>query len=206
VQLWWMLGSHSRRWLTEYLRGSIKQYELVELSLATVRLDHPCGIISSMERRVNVRGIVVDENGRVFAVKHRDRNTGGESDYWAIPGGGLDVGESMEDGLMREFEEELGVKPVLGRLLFMQQFIFTHRNGKQSEKMELFFHVMNTMDFQYGIDLSATSHGHELARVNFIDPASSDLLPDFLQKIDLRHHIDTSQPALFVNNLKELSR
>lgn len=155
-----------------------------------------------MERRVTVRGIVADDNGRVFAVKHRDRDTGAESDFWAIPGGGLDVGESLDEGLVREFEEEIGIKPVIGRLLFMQQFIFTHRNGSLSEKMEFFFHIENTIDFQHDIDLSKTSHGHELARVAFIDPAISDLLPDFLQKVEVRSHIDTNQPVLVINNLK----
>lgn len=159
-----------------------------------------------MERRINIRGIVADENGHIIAVKHRDRNTGGESDYWAIPGGGLDIGEALDNGLAREFEEELGIKPIIGRLLFMQQFIFTHHNGNQSEQMELFYHVTNTADFQRDIDLSATSHGHELAHVEFIDPAASDLLPDFLQKVDVRNHIDTNHPVLFVNNLKEPSR
>lgn len=163
-------------------------------------------IIKVMERRINIRGIVADDNGHVFAVKHRDRNTNEESDFWAIPGGGLDIGESLDNGLVREFEEELGIKPTIGRLLFMQQFIFTHRNGNQSEKMELFFHVTNTVDFERDIDLSATSHGHELVRVAFIDPATSDLLPDFLQKVDVRKHIDTNQPVLFVNNLQEPSR
>lgn len=159
-----------------------------------------------MERRINVRGIVTDTNGHIFAVKHRDRDTGGESDFWAIPGGGLDVGESLDEGLIREFEEELGINPIIGRLLFMQQFIFTHRGGNQSEKMEFFFHVTNTADFLHDVDLSATTHGHELARVAFIDPTVSDLLPAFLQDIDIRTHIDTNQPVLFVNNLQEPSR
>ncbi|AHB41989.1 hypothetical protein RAAC3_TM7C00001G0121 [Candidatus Saccharibacteria bacterium RAAC3_TM7_1] len=88
----------------------------------------------------------------------------------------------------------------------MQQFIFTHRNGKQSEKMELLFHVTNTADFQRDIDLSATSHGRELTRVSFIDPATSDLLPDFLQKVNIRSHINTNQPVLLINNLREHSR
>jgi len=154
-----------------------------------------------MERRVNVRGIIVDDNGHIFAVKHRDQDTGGESDFWAIPGGGLDVGESLSEGLMREFEEELGIRPVIGRLLFMQQFIFTHHSGSQLEKMEFFFHVTNTADFLRDIDLSTTSHGQELTRVVFINPTVSDLLPDFLQKIDVRNHIDTNQPVLLVDNL-----
>ena len=159
-----------------------------------------------MERRINIRGIVADDNGHILAVKHRDRDTNGESDFWAIPGGGLDIGESLNDGLVREFEEELGIKPTIGRLLFIQQFIFAHRNGKQSEKMELFFHITNTVDFVRDIDLSATSHGHEIARVGFVDPTTSDLLPDFLQKVDIREHIDTNQPVLFVNNIQEASR
>jgi 8-oxo-dGTP pyrophosphatase MutT (NUDIX family) len=159
-----------------------------------------------MERRINVRGIAVDDKGYIFAVKHRDNNTNGESDFWAIPGGGLDATESLNDGLVREFEEELGIKPKIGRLLFMQQFIFTHRDGSQSEKMELFFHVTNTSEFQSDIDLASTSHGHELARVAFIDPTNSDILPDFLQRIDIRSHIDTNQPVLVVNNLNETSR
>lgn len=159
-----------------------------------------------MERRINIRGIVVDDNGHIFAVKHRDRSTGGESEYWAVPGGGLDIGEALDDGLIREFEEELRIKATVGRLLFMQQFIFTHRDGSQSEKMELFFHVTNTSDFQREINLAATSRGHELARVAFIDPAVSDILPDFLQKVDIRSYIDSNQPVLFVNNLQESSR
>lgn len=159
-----------------------------------------------MERRINTRGIVVNDEGHIFAVKHRDRDTDGESKFWAIPGGGLDTGESLEAGLVREFEEELGIKPRLGRLLFIQQFIFTHRDGRQSEKMELFFHILNIEDFQYDIDLSTTSHGHELARVAFIDPTASDILPDFLQTVDLIKHINTNQPVLTINNLQEPSR
>lgn len=161
---------------------------------------------NKIERRVTVRGIVADENGHVFAVKHTDRNTGGESEFWALPGGGLDIGESLTDGLTREFEEELGIVPEIGRLLFVQQFRYTHRTGKQTEKMEFFFHVSNTNEFQSDIDLSKTSHGHELARVAFIDPASSDLLPDFLQTTSLREFIDTNQPVRFVNNLDRESR
>lgn len=158
-----------------------------------------------MERRVNIRGIVADDAGRIFAVKHKDKDTDGESDFWAIPGGGLDIGESINDGLVREFKEELGIVPKIGRLLFMQQFIFTHRNGNKSEKMELFYHVTNHDDFNE-IDLSTTSHGHELSRVAFVDPSATDLLPDFLQKIEIRNYIDSNQPVLLVDNLNKDSR
>ncbi len=157
-----------------------------------------------MERRVNVRGIVTDENGRIFAVKHRDHATGEESTFWATPGGGLDNRESLHDGLIREFTEEVGVVPTIGQLLFVHQFIAHHRDGRSTEKLEFFFHVTNTADFQKDIDLSTTSHGYELTRVAFITPSENDLLPAFLQTVGIQHHhIATSQPVLFVNNLNE---
>lgn len=154
-----------------------------------------------MERRVNVRGITIDDAGRIFAVKHRDYQTGAESPFWATPGGGLDVGESLHDGLVREYVEELGITPIIGQLLFVHQFIAHHRDGRSTEKLEFFFHVTNTTDFQKDIDLSTTSHGHELTRAAFITASESDLLPTFLQTTDIQQHIATSQPVLFINNL-----
>ncbi len=161
---------------------------------------------ASMERRVNVRGIAVDDNGHVFAVKHRDRHTRGESEYWATVGGGLNSGESLHDGIIREFIEEIGITPTVGKLLFVQQFIAHHRDGRQTEKLEFFFHITNTTDFATDIDLSKTSHGHELVRVAFIDPTISDVLPLFLQTTDINKYVNSDQPVLFINNLNESYR
>lgn len=159
-----------------------------------------------MERRINVRGVVVDDEGKVFAVKHRDRHDGSESKYWAIPGGGLDPRESLLDGLSREFIEEIGIAPVIGRLLFMQQFIAYHRDGRETEKMELFYHIENTRDFQQPIDLSKTSHGFELARAAFVPTIGNFILPTFLQQTNVREFIASNQPVLYVNNLNEPSQ
>ena len=52
------------------------------------------------KRRVNVRGIIWRE-GKILAVKHKDPD-GTESSYWAVPGGGLDLLEWVEDGVQRE--------------------------------------------------------------------------------------------------------
>lgn len=70
-------------------------------------------------RRIAVRGIAF-EDGKLFAVKHKEKMV--PSDFWAIPGGGLDPGESLEDGLHREMIEEMGVAPKIGKLLFIQQY------------------------------------------------------------------------------------
>lgn len=159
-----------------------------------------------MERRINVRGVILNDEGHIFAVKHRDRHTGGESEYWATIGGGLDPAESLQDGVIREFVEEIGITPIVGKLLFVHQFIAYHRDGKKTDKLEFFFHIANAADFAAEINLSETSHGHELVRVGFVDSRNNDLLPAFLQTVDLNEYVQTDKPVLFVNNLNESYR
>lgn len=151
------------------------------------------------ERRINARAIIFDDN-KLFAVTHRTHD-GGESDYWATPGGGIDSGEFVETGLQRELQEELGVAAKIGRLLFIQQFQHIRQDGKPQEKYEFFFHIENPEDFQ-GIDLAATRDGEiELVRAEFIDPREVHLLPRFLQEVDIQAHIDGTQPVFIANEL-----
>lgn len=139
-------------------------------------------------RRIAVRGIVF-EDGKLFAVKHKEKD-GTEANFWAIPGGGLDPGESLHDGLHREMIEEMGIAPRVGKLLFVQQYHIEKR-----EFLEFFFHIENTDEYR-AVDLSATTHGHiELSRCEFIDPASEYVLPAFLQAIDIEAQISSHQPV-----------
>lgn len=131
-----------------------------------------------MNRRVAVRGIVTND-GKMLAVrlkKYAGRATGkDDNDYWCTPGGGVDVGEPLLLALEREMIEELGVKPGIGKLLYVQQFV----HG-DTEQMEFFFHITNGSDYQQ-IDLSATTHGTiEIETVDFIDPTAVRTLPTFL--------------------------
>jgi 8-oxo-dGTP pyrophosphatase MutT (NUDIX family) len=55
--------------------------------------------------------IVTDEHGRILLVKRRD-NT-----LWALPGGGHDIGESIEQTAIREVKEETGLDVEVTRLV-----------------------------------------------------------------------------------------
>ncbi len=56
---------------------------------------------------VAVAGIVVDREGRVLLVKHSEAKRGGFwYGKWICPGGRLEVGESLADGVAREIREE----------------------------------------------------------------------------------------------------
>lgn len=52
---------------------------------------------------VSVAAAVVDDQGRVLAVRRRDNG------HWEPPGGILELGETIQEGLVREVLEETGV-------------------------------------------------------------------------------------------------
>src|SRR5690348_1354357 len=51
---------------------------------------------------VSVAAAVIDAHGRALAIRRTDNNR------WEPPGGVLELDESIEDGLVREVEEETG--------------------------------------------------------------------------------------------------
>lgn len=62
-------------------------------------------MISGGQRHsVSVAGVVIDEDGRCLIAQRRDNG------HWEPPGGVLEVGETVADGLRREVREETGLE------------------------------------------------------------------------------------------------
>ncbi|MDF2260988.1 NUDIX hydrolase [Streptantibioticus ferralitis] len=56
---------------------------------------------------MSVAGVIVDDRGRALLVQRRDNG------HWEPPGGVLEAGETVPDGLRREVWEETGIKIAL---------------------------------------------------------------------------------------------
>lgn len=54
--------------------------------------------------RISLKALIVDSAGRVLMVKEKGR------DWWGLPGGGMDHGESIHDCLARELAEEVNLR------------------------------------------------------------------------------------------------
>lgn len=138
---------------------------------------------------VTVRAICI-KNGKLFCVKNTAYRTGKPSEFWCVPGGGVDEGEDLVTALKREIKEELGIEAKVGKLLCIQEYF-----DKRLQKfyLEFFYHVTNADDFT-NIDLSKTSHGEEeIAEFGFIDTTKEFVLPKFLATESFED--PTSQPV-----------
>jgi len=69
-------------------------------------------------------GAVIVRDGRALIVKRAHEPRKGE---WSLPGGHLDLGESLEDAVRREVREETGLEITLGPVI--ETFDRVHRDA-----------------------------------------------------------------------------
>ncbi len=114
-----------------------------------------------------VRGVVLD-GGKVLMCELARA----EARFWCLPGGTLEEGETLREGLIREMVEEMGVKPDVGPLVSAQEIFTT--DGRHV--LDFIFLVRNVEDYR-NLDLSKATHSFEHFAVEFLD--LSDFFGDF---------------------------
>jgi len=72
-------------------------------------------------------GAVIVRDGLVLIVRRANPPMQGE---WSIPGGALDLGEKLRDGVAREVREETGLEVEVGPVLDVFDSIFPDAEGR----------------------------------------------------------------------------
>ena len=99
--------------------------------------------LSELRIRPAARAVVLDPDGRILLVRFEFPT----QTVWATPGGGIENGESHEDAIRRELEEETGlvdaqVGPPLWSRLHVIPFIGGQWDGQQEQ-----YHLVRTPSF-----------------------------------------------------------
>jgi 8-oxo-dGTP diphosphatase len=78
----------------------------------------------SKRLRVRVAALIENEAGEILLIKQKKKN----KDYWLLPGGGIEFGESAESSLKRELQEELSLELQSSEFLLLNESIDPNGN------------------------------------------------------------------------------
>jgi 8-oxo-dGTP pyrophosphatase MutT (NUDIX family) len=88
--------------------------------------------LQELFHRVSAYAVIIEEN-QILMVKTSNNK-------WYFPGGGVDIGETLQDGVKREAWEELGVEVVVGPLLYADDVVYFHDPiGNAAQLVRLFY-------------------------------------------------------------------
>ena len=86
---------------------------------------------------IRVYGILSDSEGRILISHERIKNQA----CVKFPGGGLEYGEGLKDGLMREFQEELNLNVRVDELLFITDFFIQSAFRSEDQIVSIYYRV-----------------------------------------------------------------
>ncbi|MDQ3076205.1 MAG: NUDIX domain-containing protein [bacterium] len=116
--------------------------------------------------KIRCRGIIIDKE-EILVVEHPGQ------EYFAFPGGKLELGEGVLECMEREIIEELGIKPTIGRLLYVNTFV-----SGGIHTTEFLFEILNGLDYR-DFEKQDRTHAFELAEVAWVNKdTDARILPE----------------------------
>ncbi|MFD7235003.1 NUDIX hydrolase [Streptomyces syringium] len=129
---------------------------------------------------VAASAVVTDLHGRILLQRRRD------NDLWALPGGGMDMGDSLPGAAVREVKEETGLDVEITGLV-----------GTYTDPRHVIAYSDGEVRRQFNVCFTARITGGELAisdestEVRFVAPAELEALPmHHTQRLRLTHFLE----------------
>ncbi len=81
-----------------------------------------------MEKRVSSRAIIIEDGKLLAMFRRKVKKDGSIKEYYVIPGGGLEDGETLEENVIRELKEEFNVDIEVVKFLGTEEYDDTIAN------------------------------------------------------------------------------
>ncbi|MBO8188765.1 NUDIX hydrolase [Streptomyces spirodelae] len=129
---------------------------------------------------VAASAVVTDENGRILLQRRRD------NDLWALPGGGMELSESLPNCAVREVQEETGLEVEITGLV-----------GTYTDPRHIIAYSDGEVRRQFNVCFTARITGGELAvsdestDLRFATPSEIDALAiHHTQRLRIQHFLE----------------
>jgi ADP-ribose pyrophosphatase YjhB (NUDIX family) len=124
--------------------------------------------------------LVVDDHGRVLMQRRSD------SGNWSLPGGIMDIGETLGQCVIREVKEETGLDIELTGLLGIYtdpSHVIAYTDGEIRQEFNI--------TYLGRVTGGTITVSHESTEVRFVDPTEFDHIPIHdTVRLRLRHHAE----------------
>ncbi|MEU4794314.1 NUDIX domain-containing protein [Streptomyces sp. NPDC023327] len=129
---------------------------------------------------VAASAVVTDEDGRILMQRRRD------NDLWALPGGGMDMTDSLPGAAVREVKEETGLDVEITGLV-----------GTYTDPRHVIAYTDGEVRRQFNVCFTARRVGGELeisnesTELRFVAPADLESLPmHHTQRLRIQHFLE----------------
>jgi ADP-ribose pyrophosphatase YjhB (NUDIX family) len=124
--------------------------------------------------------VVTDEQHRIVLIRRRD------NDLWALPGGGMELGESIVDTAVREVKEETGLDVEVTDLIGVYtnpHHVMAYTDGEVRQQFSLCFTTR-----LLGGDLQTDSESTDIAWTPSQDIPSLNMHPSM--RLRIQHYLE----------------
>ena len=147
------------------------------------------------------RGIIIRDG--VVLVNH-SRNAKSGMEYYALPGGHVDAGESCVAALRRELAEEIGCDVTVGELRFVSESLYPGRHTDDGQRHELVLYFQATLRGTWREQdgkVESPEPDKDFRWLNLVELPGANLLPQSVKKFllsDAAHHHASSESPSYV--------
>ncbi|MFJ9576040.1 NUDIX domain-containing protein [Streptomyces sp. NPDC101191] len=136
----------------------------------------------------SVTAVVRNDAGKLLLIHKTD------NDLWALPGGGHDIGEKIGDTVVREVEEETGIRVVVDGIVGLYtdpDHVLAYDDGEVRQQFSICFRA-----HPVGGTLRRSSESKEVRWVDPADLYALDIHPSMRLRIE--HGLDETRPEPYI--------